>query len=129
MNYYESPPPDGVRKFEAPLVHKVCEFYKKLYLLTAKIPKRDRFGIFQKVETICLDIIILSNAATLETKQNKPAHLNSARIKIETIKKLIRITHELNLIDQKKYFDLELDLEEISKMTNGWLKYTKENPR
>ena len=110
-------------------MHKVCEFYKKIYLLSAKIPKRDRFGIFQKIEAICLEILVLSNAAALEAKQNKSIHLNSARIKTEMLKKLIRMTHELDIIDQKKYFDLELDLEEISKMANGWLKHSKENPR
>ncbi len=110
-------------------MHKVCEFYKKLYLLSTKIPKRHRFGIFQKVESICLDILVFSNAAALETRANKPAFLNSCRIKTETLKKLIRVAYELNIIDQKRYFDLELDLEEISKMANGWLKYSKENPR
>ena len=124
-----NPPPNGFGKFEAPLVHNVCEFYKKIYLLSFKLPKKERFGIFQKIENICLDILILSNAAALEARHNKPALLNSCRIKIETLKKLIRITSELNVIEQKKYFELELDLEEISKMTNGWLKYLKENPR
>ncbi|MCX6766490.1 MAG: four helix bundle protein [Candidatus Moranbacteria bacterium] len=124
-----NPPPNGLGKFEAPLVHKVCEFYKKIYLLSSKLPKKERFGIFQKIENICLDMLILSNAAALETRKNKPALLNSCRIKTETLKKLIRVTFELNIIEQKKYFDLELDLEEISKMANGWLKYSKENPR
>ncbi|OGI25559.1 MAG: hypothetical protein A3J76_05770 [Candidatus Moranbacteria bacterium RBG_13_45_13] len=110
-------------------MHKVCEFYKKIYLLSSRLPKKERFGIFQKIENICLDILILSNAAVLEKKINKSALLNSSRIKTETLKKLIRMTFELNIIDQKKYFYLELDLEEISKMANGWLKYLKENPR
>jgi len=109
-------------------VHKVCDFYKNIYLLFPKIPKRDRFGIYAKIESICLEIVTLSIAAALEIKPNKMAPLNSARIKIETLKRLIRVTSELNIINQKKYFDLELNLQEISKMTNGWLKYLKENP-
>lgn len=110
-------------------MHKVCEFYKKIYLLSARLPKKARFGLFQKIENICLEILALSNAAALEAKQNKSVFLNSCRIKTETLKKLIRVTFELNIINQKKYFDLELDLQEISKMANGWLKYLKENPR
>jgi hypothetical protein len=65
----------------------------------------------------------------LEIKPNKIAPLNSARIKIETLKRLIRIASELNIINSKRYLELELDLQEISKMANGWLKYSKENPR
>lgn len=35
---------------------------------------------------------------------------------------------ELGIIEQKKYLELELDLQEISKMANGWIKYLQENP-
>jgi len=64
--------------------------------------------------------------ASFEIKTNKFSLLNSARIKIEILKRLIRIASELNIIENKKYLDLELDLQEISKMTNGWIKYLKE---
>ena len=43
--------------------------------------------------------------------------------KIELLKRLIRIAGELNIIQNNKYLELESDLQEISKMTNGWIKY------
>jgi len=106
------------------LAHKVCEFYKKIYLISPKIPKKDRFGIYLKIENICLEIINLVITASLETKNNKLPILNSARIKIEVLKRLIRIAYELNIIG-KKYIILESDLQEISKMANGWIKYLR----
>jgi len=112
-----------------PLAHKACEFYKKIYLLSAKIPKKDRFGIYVKIENICLEIINLVILASLEGKSNKLLPLNSVRIKIEILKRLFRITNELNIIETKRYIDIELSLQEISKMTNGWIKYLKENPQ
>ncbi|OHA70811.1 MAG: hypothetical protein A3F15_01235 [Candidatus Wildermuthbacteria bacterium RIFCSPHIGHO2_12_FULL_40_12] len=121
-NFLSTPPPEG---FEAPLIHVFCDFYKKIYFISQKIPKRDRFGIFAKIENICLEIINLIIAASLEIKINKFPILTSARIKIETLKRLIRITYELNVIERKKYLNLESDLQEISKMTNGWIKYLK----
>jgi len=114
-------PPDGLN---IPLAHKVCEFYKKIYLISPKIPKKDRFGIYLKIENICLEIINLVITASLETKNNKLPILNSARIKIEVLKRLIRIAYELNIIG-KKYIILESDLQEISKMANGWIKYLR----
>ena len=30
---------------------------------------------------------------------------------------------ELKIIHNEKYIELEADLQEISKMTNGWIKY------
>ena len=76
-----------------------------------------------KIENICLDITQLIITAALESKNSKLPLLNTIRIKIELMKKLIRITNELNIVPNNKYLELELDLQEISKMTNGWIKY------
>jgi len=97
--------------------------YKKIYLLSPKIPKKDKFGIWLKIESICLEVIDSITAASLEFKTNKLLILNSARIKIELLKRLIRICGELNIIENKNYINLEFDLCEISKMANGWIKY------
>lgn len=125
MNFYD-PPPRISSNFDVPLVHKICEFYKKIYLLSSKLPKRDRFGIYAKIEDACLDIMDLAITASLETKINKLPFLNSARIKIETLKRFFRVAYELNIINQKLYIDMELDLQELSKMTNGWIKYLRQ---
>ncbi|KKT24615.1 MAG: hypothetical protein UW11_C0043G0003 [Parcubacteria group bacterium GW2011_GWA2_43_9b] len=115
-----TPPPD---RFNISLVHKVCELYKNIYLLAAKIPKKDRFGIFLKIENLCLEILNLAIAATIEAKADKLPLLKRARIKIEILKRLFRVAGELKIIENKKYINIELDLQEISKMTNGWIKY------
>jgi len=70
-----------------------------------------------------LEVINLTILASLENKTNKILPLNSARIKIEILKRLFRITNELNILETKRYIDIELSLQEISKMTNGWIKY------
>ncbi len=106
-----------------PLVHKICEFYKIIYLLSAKIPKKDRFGIFLKIENLCLEILNLAIAAAIETKIDKLSLLKPARIKIEILKRLFRIAYDLKIIESKKYISIELGLQEISKMANGWIKY------
>ena len=109
-----------------PLVHKICEFYKKIYLLSPKLPKKDRFGIYLKIENICLEIMDFTITSSFEAKNNKFVILNSARIKIEVLKRLFRVAYELNIIENKKYINIELDLQEISKMTNGWIKYLRQ---
>ena len=94
-------------------------------MISPKIPKKDRFGIYLKIENICLEIISLIITSALESKNNKLPILNSTRIKIEVLKRLIRITQELNIIEKKKYIDLESDLQKISRMVAGWIKYLK----
>lgn len=89
--------------------------------------KRDRFGIHNKIEKLCLDILNLGIEAALTVKDKKKPLLQQLRIKTETIKHLIRISHDLNIINYNKYITLQEKLQEISKMANGWLKYlTKE---
>lgn len=92
------------------------------------MPKRDKFGIYSKVENICLDVFCFSVSATFMEKCKKATILSEARIKTELLKRLLRMLWELDIIEQKKYLELELDLQEISKMTNGWIKYLQENP-
>ena len=115
------PPPDG--SFNVPLIHKIDVLYQKLYLLGRQIPKRDKFGIWIKIENLCLDLLEIIIIASLEKKINKGQPLNAARIKIEILKRMIRITHELKIIEARKYIELETELQEISKMTSGWIKY------
>jgi hypothetical protein len=102
-------------------LHKICELYKKIYLFSQKVDKRSTFGIFAKIENACLDAIILLIEARFEIKIYKIKPLKSARTKIETLKRLIRISWELKIIEDKKYISLESDLIEISKEVNNWL--------
>jgi len=120
------PPPSH---FNAPILHKIVELYKKIYLLSPKIPKKDKFGIWLKIESICLDTVNLIITASLEFRTNKLPILNSVRIKIETLKRLIRICEDLNIIENKYYINIEFDLCEISKMANGWIKYLLKKSR
>jgi len=105
------------------LLHKINEFFKKVYLQAGQIPKADRFGIWSKIQNICLDSIELIITASLEVKNNKLHLLKSTRIKIEVLKQLIRTSNQLHVVNNKKYIDLCSDLQEISKMINGWIKY------
>lgn len=78
-----------------------------------------------KIENICLEILDLAITSSLETKINKLSFLNSARIKIEALKNFFRVVYELKIISQKTYIELEIDLQELSKMANGWIKYLR----
>jgi len=115
-----NPPPNYI---EAPIVSRVVQFYKKVYLLKTKISKRDQFGIYLKIENLCLDTVQLIMKASLESRSIKLPTLYNARINIELLKKLFSICHDLNIIPPFRYIELESDLQEISMMTNGWIKY------
>ncbi len=73
-------------------------------------------------------MIDLTITAAFESKSSKIPTLNIARTKTELLKQLIRITNDLKIIEFKKYISLESNLEEISKMINGWIKYLTQQP-
>jgi len=112
---------------KVPLVHKTCELYKKIYAASDKVPKKDRFGLWLKIEKLSFENIELILTAAFAARNNKPEMLNLAKIKIEILKNLFRLAQELKIIDNKKYIDLQNDLQEISRMIAGWLKYLGEN--
>ncbi len=105
------------------MVHRVSEFYRQIYFLSGRIDKRNKFGIWLKIENSCLETLRLIIKASLTGKISKLPLLDSARTEIEVLKRLLTITHEIKVIQIKNYLQLESDLQEISKMTNGWIKY------
>lgn len=68
-------------------------------------------------------------SACFERKSNKLSILNEVRVKNEILKRIIRMTEEMKIIERKNYLDFIQDIQEMSKMTNGWIKYLQENPR
>lgn len=102
------------------------EFYKSIYILGQKLSKRERFGINSKIENIALEAWELATSAALTPKEIKLPIIENLRIKIEILKKLVRLESELKIIGDKPYMFLEEQLQEISKMANGWIKYIKQ---
>jgi hypothetical protein len=104
-------------------VQKLGIFHQSLYILSSKLSKRDRFGIHLKIENLCLDCLRTAIAATFEEKTEKIKTLKTLRVNVEILKRLIRDEMELKIIDNRCYWRLQNQLEEISKMTSGWIKY------
>jgi hypothetical protein len=105
------------------------KLYAYVYLIGNKLPKRDKLGFHSYLEKELLRTFSLLVSASLESKAEKIVLLKQTRIQIETIKQLIRTEYELKIIPEKAYLQTESKLREISKMTNGWLKYSQtQNP-
>jgi hypothetical protein len=109
---------------DIPIVHKVNQLYKSIYILGRKVPKRDRFGLHLHIENVCLDVLELSVQAALTAKDEKKNLLEEMRVKIEVLKHLIRMSSEVGIIEDEKYLGLQKLLVEISRMAGGWLKYS-----
>jgi hypothetical protein len=107
---------------EIPIVHLTTELYKRIYQISSKLPKKERLGIFLKIESGVLEILGSGIEASLLSRQEKLPYLYKLRREIELVKRLIRVCHELQIIEQVKYIELSTILQELSMMTNGWIK-------
>src|SRR3989344_8277804 len=123
-NFPSKPPPDG---FDLSIVHQLRKFYLIVYQIGKKLPKQERFGLWAKIETTTLEVLTLLIEAGLSSKTNKLPALEKTRIRIETVKQIVRLGNEARIIDDEAYLGLQERLQEISKMLNGWIKYTQ-NP-
>lgn len=110
MNQYQEPQ----------IILKFYDLYKTFYLEIKKWPKPERYNLGRKCEEIILEI--LENLLTASRLQTKHSNLFRANIKLQMLKKLIRLGKDIQVINNKKYIFLEKELFEIGRMLGGWLK-------
>ncbi len=72
-----------------------------------------------------LEIIKLIFFAANLPKEEKFNVLQKANLKVNLVKILIRLAMEVKALDNKKYIQLQKELQEIGKMLGGWLRSTK----
>lgn len=109
-------------KFDAPLVHKLYEFYKLFHIYIKLFPKTEKYSLGQKIENLILTSLEQSILAARAIKQEKTILLNKIDKNVNLLKILIRLAYDTKSIDNKKYIILQEQLQEIGKMIGGWLK-------
>jgi len=93
--------------------------------LIFKFPKHERYALGEKIENSILDAIEILVLANQSSKYEKEKILLRANSKIELLKILFRISLNCQIIDVKEYLETENRLQEIGKMTQGWIKYSR----
>jgi len=110
---------------DAPIIQKLYDFYRILYLAVGKMPKRDKYTLGEKLLRTNLDLLEFLIGASYFPRQEKINLLNQASIKLDLLKILLRLADELKSIPTKKYLILEEYLQETGKMLGGWIRSLK----
>ncbi|KKR07520.1 MAG: hypothetical protein UT32_C0010G0037 [Parcubacteria group bacterium GW2011_GWC2_39_14] len=97
-----------------------------LYQNTKGLPKVDKYGIRSKTESVILACLRLAIKAALMQKLEKLPVVKELKIEIETLKQFIRLELELSTLKEKNYGVFQEKLQEISKMTSGWIEYLQQ---
>jgi hypothetical protein len=112
-------------KLEIPVVIKLFIIYEVTHKLIFKFPKHERYSLGEKIENSLLEAMEIFILANQSSKYEREKTLIKANSKIELLKILFRISLNCQMVDGKEYLMLENKLQEAGRMTQGWIKYTR----
>lgn len=99
--------------------------YEVTHRLIFKFPKHERYTLGEKIENSILEAMEFYILANQASKYEKEKILLKANSKAELLKILFRISLNCAILESKEYLEMENKLQEIGKMTQGWIKYSR----
>lgn len=84
------------------------------------MPKIHRYSLGNKIDSFFATIIESIATASFLLREEKLPYIHLAIRKVDTLKIFLMILWETKSIDDKKYINLSIKINEIGKMLNGW---------
>ena len=111
---------------DIPIFHKIYELYKLLHGYHHRVPKSERYTLWQKCENTLITVLEGLLMASQQSKIEKLPTLEKVSVKLNFLKVCVRLMKDVKAINPKTYIIIEANLDEIGKMLGGWIKSTKE---
>ncbi len=89
---------------------------------TADLPKAQRFTFGQRLDGLTLDTLMLAVRALYSDRSQKRPLLLELNLSLEQLRVLWRLVHAQNWISQQQLLFVNQKLDEIGRMTGGWIK-------
>lgn len=107
---------------DIPIFHKIYDLYKLLHSYHTRIPKSERYTLWQRCENTTLALL----ETLIETGHRKGEErlntLYAMSNKLDLLKVLIRLAKDTRTIDNKQYLAIQEILQEVGRMIGGWIK-------
>ena len=110
----------GHMKNELPAVQKAYDLGKEILPRVAKYPKEYRYSLGERLNDNALDIIELLVQATYT--REKARLLDQANVKLERMRFLLRLSHELGALSTKGFEHVMKMVTELGRQIGGWRK-------
>lgn len=111
---------------DIPIIKRTYDLYKEFYNLRLSVPKQDRYTLWQKCESLLIEVLEGILFASQQSKSAKLPTLEKTSVRLNSLRICIRLMKDVKAIDCKKYVVIEASLDEIGRMLGGWIKSTKE---
>lgn len=109
------------------IFNKTYGLYKLVYKYLNTFPKKERYSLGENIEKTILELIETASIAAQLPKFLKEPELLKMNAKIQLLKILIRLACDIKALDIKKALILQEQLQEIGKMTGGWINFVRNN--
>ena len=110
-----TPPPQLL-----PVLEKLKSGYMVWIQLYQILPKYHRHTLGQKIDQLLIEAIEAVSQASFLSKNDKSPYVHIAIRKMDTVKVLLLILWESKSIDDKKYIEISIPLDEVGRMLGGW---------
>ena len=107
---------------DIPIFHKIYDLYKLLHSYHNRIPKAERYTLWQRCENTVLILLEALIETGHEMGEDRIHSLYRISNKLDLLKVLIRLAKETRTIDNKQYIAIQEIIQEIGKMIGGWIK-------
>jgi len=111
---------------DIPIFKKSYDLYKDFYNLRLLVPKQDRYTLWQKCESLLIEVLEGILFASQQTKSEKLPTLEKTSVRLNFLRICVRLMKDVKAIDGKKYIIIEANLDEIGRMLGGWIRSTKD---
>jgi hypothetical protein len=105
-----------------PIIEHGVAVYKLWYGYRDNFPKKSRYTLGDRIDSVFLRILELLFAASYQSKEQKLPTLDAAVRSTDILKFLLRISWEVHALDTQKYALLSEKLHEFGRMLGGWRK-------
>jgi len=101
--------------------------YKLFHQGLKSFPKTEKYSLGARIEQYILDTLELIIRTAYAPKADRLKYLEDLDAKIQLLKTLIRLAHEIRSLDDNKYLALQEHLQAMGKMAGGWLRSIRGN--
>jgi hypothetical protein len=107
----------------SPALEKSCQFLAWLVPTLDKFPRRQKFLLGDRIESMALDV--LEGLVEATYTHSRVRMLEAVNLKLDKLRFLFRLSAELQLLDQRRYEHASRGIDEIGRLVGGWIRATR----
>lgn len=107
------------------IIQKAYDLLLQTIPVLNKFPRSQKFTLADRIQNGLTDLLEELLRAYYSPHDSKKALLQQVNIRLEILRHHFRLCYDLGLYSSLKYKDFAESLDEIGRMTGGWLKSLK----